>query len=286
MAINSLIMVLGKRLIDNQLTPEGRLRVDKLIETLYHGVGTAPLVMFCGGLTDGQHRSEAQAMADYFAECVAHNALPADALPSWLLEDNSTTSVENFYFAAKLLKQDPPVNSDSRAPLHVQLLSSDYHLKRIFAVQDAIPSQGMLTYFKDTLASQGLEIKLSNNIGDHLSVASPYQGAQATLFLLTEQLTLYRVYLEGVLHGTVERLDQPLASRLLDDAKQTLAAMQVLTAQHGALRFAKRHVAKLDKALNAFSTPLSKTQLGAQLTAFHQPLKALNLASDPDAVSR
>ena len=282
MAINKVIMVLGKRLINNQLTPEGRLRVERLVDALAHHRDTTPLIMFCGGLSDGQHRSEAQAMADYFSECVRKNALLNTALPPWLLEDSSTTSVENFYFAAKLLKRDPRIRSYHSQPIQIQLLSTDYHLKRIFDVQRIMPSQGMLTFFKDTLLAQGIEVSISSDLSDHLNVVNPYQGAQATLFLLTQQLTLYCVYLEGVLHRTVDPLDDALEEPMFKDAEQIIAAMQTLIAQYGTLRFAKRYVSKLHKALKTFSPPLNRIQLSAQLSEFHRPLKLLTLACDPD----
>ncbi|WP_254918555.1 hypothetical protein [Vibrio sp. V12_P9A6T4] len=59
MVAEHLYIVLGKRLVDQQLTLEGRSRVDGLVKALQRHDIDHSVIALCGGLTLGQQISEA-----------------------------------------------------------------------------------------------------------------------------------------------------------------------------------------------------------------------------------
>ncbi len=281
--INNIIMVLGKRLINNRLTQQGKARVEWLLQHLNQFNPEHTLIMFCGGLTHDQHISEAQAMADFFNEQLVVRDMHWP-LNRWCLEDNSTSSVENFYFAAKVLTQHPDVKPDA-LPLHITLLSNDYHLERILSIQRYLPEQGLVRFLQMELAAHSIQAQVSLRRQDHLSVDYGYHSNQATLFLCVEQLTPFRVYLEGVLHGNIDNQNAHLGQFMLEEAKQTVQAMLMLIAENPELKFADKDVNRVYQSLEAIDIPIAVDALAFALQRFQRPLEKLRLACDPDQKS-
>lgn len=206
-----LYVVLGKRLRNNELTPEGQARVDCLIQALQARPAhlPRPWLVFCGGRTHGQSQSEAAAMLAYF-QTQAPQA--ADGLAQLLLEDRSTTTVENFAELAKLLSQ----TQLPKQGLRLCLVSSHQHLHRVFEIQQLMDEQGLLRKLRQVAEQAQLPLLVPHDPSQHLSAPYCHQGLQAELYLRIDELTTYRVFLEGWLAGVFARplaqvRQQPLA---------------------------------------------------------------------------
>ncbi|NMU52417.1 ElyC/SanA/YdcF family protein, partial [Vibrio parahaemolyticus] len=87
------------------------------------------LIAFCGGVTQGQTRSEASAMLEYFALLCQQQGLTV-APQRTLLEEQSTSTVENILQVSRVLIESGVCQRGSQ--LNVTFVSNDYHLQRIF----------------------------------------------------------------------------------------------------------------------------------------------------------
>lgn len=92
----------------------------------------------CGGcFREGQEKSEARIIADYLIpQGVAEGRI--------VLEDKSTTTYENFEFAAEIIKNH---SGKELSELSIAFLSSDYHIHRasIIAKQSGIVNCGKVS---------------------------------------------------------------------------------------------------------------------------------------------
>ncbi|MGU3846940.1 YdcF family protein, partial [Vibrio diabolicus] len=66
MKLDNVVIVLGKRLVNSRLTVEGVTRVEALSNVIASLPTERTAIIFCGGLTQGQRISEADAMYSYF----------------------------------------------------------------------------------------------------------------------------------------------------------------------------------------------------------------------------
>ncbi len=202
MSINNLLIVLGKRLNENELTEEGISRVDALVEYLMVGANQQTAVAFCGGITQGQNTSEADAMHQYFRKLESQREAPF-MLGAILLEQLSTNTVENIEnLASEMIASGLFTRGQS---VKVTFVSNDYHLQRIFEIQSLMDEQGLLKVLVDRCSALGVDLQIDHQLEDHVAVPYPHQGPQGQLFLLMDVLTTYRVYLEGVVAGSFER---------------------------------------------------------------------------------
>lgn len=221
------VIVLGKRLNKNALTAEGKSRVEGLAEYLESNGNQNAVVAFCGGVTAGQARSEAEMMNEYFCELQSkcgENRLDLDVV----LEDESMNTIENIQNVARKLVDGNLLPSHER--IKVKLVSNDYHLKRIFEIQQLMDEQGLLRVLKQRCSEFGAELDISYALEDHLAIPYPHRNIQSQLFLLMDELTTYRVYLEGVVSGVFSRdlkqvRKEPyrIAVKALVEIKQLLA---------------------------------------------------------------
>lgn len=90
------VLVLGRRLVDDQPTPVFRARLDHGAQ-LYRD-GWAPRVIVSGGLTGAARRSEAAAGREHLIAA----GVPADAV--WT-EDSSRHTLENLFFVRDTLRR-------------------------------------------------------------------------------------------------------------------------------------------------------------------------------------
>lgn len=199
-----IFIVLGKRLNSDQLTLEGKSRVEGLISALQCHENKTALVVFCGGVTQRQSASEAQRMYEYFQTRCQQLAL---SLPhvQVLQEQQSTSTVENIEHVAQVLLTSGHLRvGDS---LTLTLVSNDYHLKRIFEIQQLMDEQGLLRTLDERCQQAGVRLNISRDINAHISVQYPHRSQQGVRFLWVDELTTYRVFLEGV---TVNAFQRPL----------------------------------------------------------------------------
>lgn len=199
-----IFIVLGKRLNSDQLTLEGKSRVEGLISALQCHENQTALVVFCGGVTQGQSASEAQRMYEYFQTRCQQLAL---SLPhvQVLLEQQSTSTVENIEHVAQVLLTSGHLRVGDT--LTLTLVSNDYHLKRIFEIQQLMDEQGLLRTLDERCQQAGVRLNISRDLNAHISVPYPHRSQQGVRFLWVDELTTYRVFLEGV---TVNAFQRPL----------------------------------------------------------------------------
>lgn len=226
MSINHILIVLGKRLNNNLLTKEGESRVEALSKYLLSHVCEELAVAFCGGVTPGQSVSEASRMHHYFREIESKMATPF-VLGGVLLEEESTNTVENIQNVAKKLIDSQLLNAGK--PIRVTFVSNDYHLHRIFEIQQLMDEQGLLRVLTNRCEDLGIQLLIDNNLARHVVVPYPHQHLQGKLFLLMDELTTYRVYLEGVVAGAFKRdlasvreVPAEIATAALSQAKSLL----------------------------------------------------------------
>ncbi|WP_038177312.1 YdcF family protein [Vibrio pacinii] len=224
MNINSVVLVLGKRLVSDQLTVEGRSRVEALAKQMMSLNSKTTAIIFCGGVTQGQLVSEAMAMRDYLQQL-----LPLSVIESYriLLEDQSQNTIENLANAASKLKQS--LTSLHQQKLTLTLLSNDYHLQRIFQVETLMPEQGLLNAMRHQCHTLELNISITNQLSHHFSVPYPHDGARAHGFLLLDELTTYRVYLEGVVACVFKRPLTEVRAQPYQIARQALKRLKILS---------------------------------------------------------
>ncbi|EDK29999.1 hypothetical protein VSWAT3_26201 [Vibrionales bacterium SWAT-3] len=206
MSINNLLIVLGKRLNENELTEEGISRVDALVKYLAESLSieshSYTAVAFCGGVTKGQSISEADAMHRYFRELESLREVPF-TLGAILLDQLSTNTVENIQnLAAEMIKSGLFTRGQS---VKITFVSNDYHLQRIFEIQQLMDEQGLLKVLIEKCSALGLELQIDRKLEAHVAVPYPHQTTQGQLFLLMDVLTTYRVYLEGACAGAFKR---------------------------------------------------------------------------------
>ncbi|MGC9552661.1 YdcF family protein [Vibrio metoecus] len=199
-----IFIVLGKRLNSDQLTLEGKSRVEGLISALQCHENKTALVVFCGGVTQRQSASEAQRMYEYFQTRCQQLALSLPHIQV-LLEQQSTSTVENIKHVAQVLLTSGHLRVGDTLTLTV--VSNDYHLKRIFEIQQLMDEQGLLRTLDERCQQAGVRLNISRDLNAHISVPYPHRSQQGVRFLWVDELTTYRVFLEGV---TVNAFQRPL----------------------------------------------------------------------------
>ncbi|QXC55834.1 YdcF family protein [Vibrio mimicus] len=200
--IRPIFVVLGKRLNADQLTQEGKSRVDGLLSALQRNECSSALVVFCGGITAGQSVSEARRMYEYFEQQIQQfgRSFPQVKV---LLEQQSTSTVENIEHVAQVLLASGELKAGAK--LALTLVSNDYHLKRIFEIQHLMDEQGLLRTLDQRCLRSGVTLDISRDLNHHLSVPYPHHCEQGKRFLWVDELTTYRVFLEGVVSRSFQR---------------------------------------------------------------------------------
>ncbi len=198
MSIKNLVVVLGKRLNKNELTAEGQGRVEAAIDYLVSRSNDEVAIAFCGGVTPGQTLSEAEVMYEYFVQLESQLESPL-SIQARLLEKKSTNTIENIQnLALELIESGLFENGQQ---LNVIFVSNDYHLQRIFEIQSLMDAQGLLKVLEERCGQLGVSLNIERDIEQHVVVPYPHRTVQGQLFLLTDSLTTYRVYLEGTVAG-------------------------------------------------------------------------------------
>ncbi|EEX93806.1 hypothetical protein VIOR3934_00415 [Vibrio orientalis CIP 102891 = ATCC 33934] len=242
MNILSVVLILGKRLENNRLTPEGISRVEGLVKLLDQVNDQETAFVFCGGVTDGQTTSEAEAMHQYLLRLLpAYKTLP----PHILIESQSTNTIENIQNAADKLVDSKLCRVGQK--IEVIFVSNDYHLKRIFEIQSLMDEQGLLRVLHQRCEQSGLLLSISLDLSQHCAVDYPHLGEAGRAFLLVDELTTYRVYLEGVKNRVFQRElaeVRALPLRFALDALEGLKAMPLDVASARAIEKIARAVEK------------------------------------------
>ncbi|TOQ74065.1 YdcF family protein [Vibrio parahaemolyticus] len=279
MKLGNVVIVLGKRLVNNQLSAEGISRVEALAAKIREMPIENTALVFCGGKTQGQSISEADAMYAYFQPLNTSLAKPFPT-SQILLENRSLNTFENMRNAAKVLCESGLFPLPSQAAVEVILLSNAYHLERILEIQTLMDEQGLLRVLKSQCASVGLDLHISLDIQKHISVPYPHQGPLAEAFLLLDELTTYRVYLEGVKSGAFQRDLTSVRAQPLLRAKQAINQLRALPLEMDVLQ----QIAEMKKAIEMTAFDESVATAERALEVFHPILTALNRRLDPESI--
>ncbi|EMN7267767.1 TPA: YdcF family protein [Vibrio parahaemolyticus] len=279
MKLGNVVIVLGKRLVNNQLSAEGITRVEALAAKILEMLMENTALIFCGGKTQGQSISEADAMYAYFQTLNTSLAKPFPT-SQILLENRSLNTFENMRNAAKVLCESGLFPLPSQAAVEVILLSNAYHLERILEIQTLMDEQGLLRVLKSQCASVGLDLHISLDIQKHISVPYPHQGPLAEAFLLLDELTTYRVYLEGVKSGAFQRDLTSVRAQPLLRAKQAINQLRALPLEMDVLQ----QIAEMKKAIEMTAFDESVATAERALEVFHPILTALNRRLDPESI--
>ncbi|ELA8061533.1 YdcF family protein [Vibrio parahaemolyticus] len=279
MKLGNVVIVLGKRLVNNQLSAEGITRVEALAAKTREMPMENTALIFCGGKTQGQSISEADAMYAYFQPLNTSLAKPFPT-SQILLENRSLNTFENMRNAAKVLCESGLFPLPSQAAVEVILLSNAYHLERILEIQTLMDEQGLLRVLKSQCASVGLDLHISLDIQKHISVPYPHQGPLAEAFLLLDELTTYRVYLEGVKSGAFQRDLTSVRAQPLLRAKQAINQLRALPLEMDVLQ----QIAEMKKAIEMTAFDESVATAERALEVFHPILTALNRRLDPESI--
>ncbi|TON87431.1 hypothetical protein CGH47_21625 [Vibrio parahaemolyticus] len=279
MKLGNVVIVLGKRLVNNQLSAEGISRVEALAAKIREMPMENTALVFCGGKTQGQSISEADAMYAYFQTLNTSLAKPFPT-SQVLLENRSLNTFENMRNAAKVLCESGLFPLPSQAAVEVILLSNAYHLERILEIQTQMDEQGLLRVLKSQCASVGLDLHISLDIQKHISVPYPHQGPLAEAFLLLDELTTYRVYLEGVKSGAFQRDLTSVRAQPLLRAKQAINQLRALPLEMDVLQ----QIAEMKKAIEMTAFDESVATAERALEVFHPILTALNRRLDPESI--
>ncbi|WP_425666899.1 YdcF family protein [Vibrio tubiashii] len=271
MNIINVVLVLGKRLFNNALTLEGRTRVEALTTAIQSLQLEQSAIIFCGGATDGQTQTEAQAMFDYFKLCY-EGELP----PHIILEDTSTNTIENIQNAADKLISSQLCKSGQE--VNVQFVSNDYHLKRIFEIQTLMDEQGLLRTLKSRCSESGLKLNIPMSLEAHVCVPYPHITPLGQIFLRLDELTTYRVYLEGVKSGTFTRPLEQVRHKPYHIAIAAIQELKQLLSDHNEMKSLKL----IEIAVERTSSSATRVEVIDQLRILDQCLTSLNRQFDPE----
>ncbi|MGI9946075.1 YdcF family protein [Vibrio hyugaensis] len=276
MKLNKVVIILGKRLVHDQLSAEGRSRVEALLNVLNEFCFETTALVFCGGVTQGQTVSEADAMYRYFCQLAKAREIdfPEQQV---IIENRSLNTVQNMQnAAAELLRSGL---CEAGQTIDVTLLSNDYHLERIIEIQTLMDEQGLLRVLKSRCAEMGVKLNISLDLSHHVSVPYPNTGVLAEAFLLFDELTTYRVYLEGVKRGAFERDLAEVRAKPLDIGLGAIEKLQALDLEPEV----RGQIADMKKAIEMTAFDDSVVAAEQALAVFHPILTTLNLQFDPEA---
>lgn len=291
--VKRVVLVLGKRLCDNQLTAEGHSRVAALAAYLTPMPVEQTALIFCGGQLRGQKRSEAHAMADHFQHLFAPLADSYTSLGHLLLEGQSENTIENMENAASKLiasglceRKCDNFGQPSEC-VEICLVSNEYHLQRIIEIQKMMPEQGLLTTLTQRCEQAGLHVTISLDITQHCAVPYPHQSEQAQAFLLVDELTTYRVYMEGVLKQAFTAPIELVSVQPYQVAKRAITQLLTLECTRAHQDVLTR-LAALIELSQSYSVEVSNASNKATLlqplyAEFHSLLTQLNRRFDPES---
>ncbi|MGF1748265.1 YdcF family protein [Vibrio cionasavignyae] len=272
-----LVIVLGKRLYDDQLTLEGISRVDALIKYVLENDCSKTIIAFCGGTTGNQVVSESQAMYQYFCQRLPKYEMVR--LGKVLLEDKSTNTIENIQHLSQVVINSGLILPGSSIP--VRLISNDYHLSRLIDIQTYLDEQGLLKLLVTRCQVHGLTVLISYDINHHVAVPYPYQTPQGLAFLAVDELTTYRVYLEGVMNHVFERPLTDVREMPLKIARKALSHLKQYGRHHND-KLVLMSIEILNSAIKSTPPECSSHILRHNLAQLDTALTMLNRYLDPE----
>jgi hypothetical protein len=127
----------------------------------------------------------------------------------------------------------------------------------------------------------GVKLNIPLDLSHHVSVPYPNTGVLAEAFLLFDELTTYRVYLEGVKRGAFGRDLAEVRAKPLDIGLGAIEKLQALDLEPEV----RGQIADMKKAIEMTAFDDSVVAAEQALAVFHPILTTLNLQLDPEANS-
>lgn len=281
MKLDNVVIVLGKRLVKNKLSPEGVSRVQALVSCLDSWSMENTAILFCGGKTQGEEIAEADAMFSYFQTFNRGLSLPFPK-SQILIENRSINTIQNMNNAADELCNSGlfQATRHGQSPIKVTLVSNDYHLERIIEIQTLMDEQGLLNVLKSRCASMGLELSIALEVDKHISVPYPHYGTSAQAFLLLDELTTYRVYLEGAIRGVFSQDLAVVRAKPLHIAQTAIEKLEMLPLDHESLQ----NIQEIKKAVTMTALDANLNVAQHALERLHPLLTVMNRTIDPESV--
>ncbi|GAK22377.1 LOW QUALITY PROTEIN: hypothetical protein JCM19052_2970 [Vibrio sp. JCM 19052] len=272
MKLNKVVIILGKRLVHDQLSAEGRSRVEALLNVLNEFCFETTAWFFVAVLKDKPSQKRMRCIATFASP--RGNRFPEQQV---IIENRSLNTVQNMQnAAAELLRSGL---CETGQTIEVTLLSNDYHLERIIEIQTLMDEQGLLRVLKSRCADMGVKLNIPLDLSHHVSVPYPNTGVLADAFLLFDELTTYRVYLEGVKRGAFERDLAEVRAKPLAIGLGAIEKLQALDLEPEV----RGQIADMKKAIEMTAFDDSVLAAEQALAVFHPILTALNLQLDPEA---
>lgn len=277
--VKQVILILGKRLVDDALTSEGFSRIAALNDHLHLIQPKQPILVFCGGVLKGQTRSEAQALWDEFRLTNSlWKTIPQDQI---IIENRSINTVQNIVNASSELIHSGLCKRGEW--VDVVLVSNDYHLTRIIEIQKMMPEQGLLTVLVERCAQAGLHLNVPLAIDAHCSARYPHETEQGKAFLLIDELTTFRVLLEGIVKCVFSKRWSDIAQEPIAVTKQALSELtklHVMKLHQSDLQQISRWVVQIELLLEQSKLTIEVAQ--QVLVEFDAILTQLNRVIDPE----
>ncbi len=169
--------------------------------------------------------------------------------------------------------------------IEVKFVSNDYHLERMFTIQTLLNEQGLLGYLKQECHRSGLNVTISSDIEAHYPVAYPHNCINGQLFVLLDELTTYRVYLEGVRSAVFKRPLTEVIVQPLAIAHRTLERLEALVcaSSHAVLQ---DQLPALRSVVERTSSLENNDNIDNELSLFDTLLNYLNRYLDPERDNR
>jgi hypothetical protein len=186
-------IVLGKKLIHDQITVEYASRVRALLEFIKEKNEAVVLIFFTGGKQHGGFASEAVAGYTYFRQLCGQSMTVDSTSFEYYLDEDATNTIQNIHNVVAEVRRRL---RDTNKQCHCTLVSNDYHVKRLKEIHKETPEQSLLKELEETGTVDFVEAPYP-----FLNSSDPVTRWFGKINLLRDELACVRANLEGILNG-------------------------------------------------------------------------------------
>jgi len=171
--------------------------------------------------------------------------------------------------------------------LNVNLASTDYHVERIIKIQQQMNEQGLLRVLEKTGQRLGIKIEIQRNMDAHVAAPFPYRTDLGRIYVEVDRLTIYRVYLEGVVKSAFKRELSRVRSQPRKEAVQAIDSIRSTVARKKAFgkrrsQFILSSVSVIESIIDKTSATAEKSDVASLLVLYDRTLTMLNRYVDPE----
>ncbi len=184
-------IVLGKKLIHDQITVEYASRVRALLEYIENE--RVDLIFFSGGKQPEGFVSEAVAGYIFFRQLYGQRTTVDSTSFACCLDEEATNTIQNIHNVVTEVRRRL---KDTSKQCRFTLISNDYHVKRLKEIHQETPEQSLLK----ELAEMGT-VDFVEAPYPFLHSSDPVTKWLGRINVLRDELTCVRANLEGILNG-------------------------------------------------------------------------------------